>query len=224
MAFWASGRRFLKYRHIRLSKRIVILCEGETDVLAVNHFIRRQWENDGLKSIGLHADNLQAKLEEVFVKVPLYLKNPKVIAVFTLIDLHKMNRFIQGPYSSIEENIQKARNWLKNQFSSDILAKFYPHLSVHEVEAWILAEGISLEKRLKTSISIENNAEEIDDQNPPKSRMNSIFHKCGKREGFKEIRDGTPLFQSLDFHKVYQKCPYFRHFYDELKETGTTAL
>ena len=135
-----------------------------------------------------------------------------------------MNRVIHSPCSSIEEKIQKSRNWLKNQFPPDLLKIFSPHLSVHEVEAWILAEGISLQKRLKTSVSIENNAEEIDDQNPPKSRLNSIFHKCGKREGFKEIRDGTPLFQSLDFHKVYKKCPYFRHFYDELKQIGTTAL
>jgi len=224
MAFWASGRRFLKYRHIRLSKRIVILCEGETDVLAVKHFIRRQWENDGLKSIGLHADNLQAKLEDVFVKVPLYLKNPKVIAVFTLIDLHKMNRVIHSPCSSIEDKIQKARDWLKNQFSHDLFKKFFPHLSVHEVEAWILAEGVSLQERLKSSIPIENNAEEIDDQNPPKSRLNDLFHKCVKKEGFKEIRDGTPLFQSLDFQAVYQRCSYFRHFYDELKRVGMTAL
>ena len=93
------------------------------------------------------------------------------------------------------------------------------------MESWILAEGTALQKRLKDpQISPEKNAELIDDQNPPKTRLNAIFHTHGKKEGFKEIRDGTPLFKSLDFDTVYEHCHYFRLFYDELKRIGMEFL
>ena len=215
----------MKYFRLRSAKRIVILCEGETEVLAVKHFIQRQWEKDGLKSIGLQTDDLRAKLDDVYTKVPLHLKNPKVIAVFTLIDLYEMKRVIYGRYDPLNDKVEKAKKWLKNDYPKDILERFFPHLSVYEVEAWILGEGDALKKRLKDpEISPENNAEEKNDQNPPKARLNKIFRKHGRRDGFKEIRDGTPLFKVLNFEKVYKSCPYFRNFYDELKKIGKSIV
>lgn len=67
----------MKRREIRQGKRIVILCEGDTEEIAVDHFIRRQWEIDDLKTIGLQKINLDGKLEDVFNKVPLYRPTPK---------------------------------------------------------------------------------------------------------------------------------------------------
>ena len=36
-------------------RQIWILCEGKTEENAINYFIKKQWENDGLKSVGLSA-------------------------------------------------------------------------------------------------------------------------------------------------------------------------
>jgi hypothetical protein len=42
-------------------QRIVILCEGDTEESAIEHFIKRQWEVDGLEEIGLHPINLDER-------------------------------------------------------------------------------------------------------------------------------------------------------------------
>jgi len=82
----------MKRHQFTQGRRIIILCEGDTEEIALRHFIRRQWETDGLRTIGLHPINLNGKLEEVFSYVPRYRLDSQVIAVFTLIDLYGMDR------------------------------------------------------------------------------------------------------------------------------------
>jgi hypothetical protein len=77
----------VKRHQFTQGRRIIILCEGDTEEIAIKHFIRRQWEADGLRAIGLHPINLNGKLEDVFAYVPRYRRDSQVIAVFTIIDL-----------------------------------------------------------------------------------------------------------------------------------------
>lgn len=48
----------MKRHQFTQGRRIVILCEGDTEEIAIKHFVRRQWEADGLRAIGLHPINL----------------------------------------------------------------------------------------------------------------------------------------------------------------------
>jgi hypothetical protein len=200
--------------------RIVVLCEGETEVVAVRHFIARQWEADGLRSVGLDRIDLRAKLPEVGKFATRYLNDPKVLGVFTLVDLYKMNKVVHQPNDDLEQKVRRVRDWLRAQVRHPGASRFFPHVCVHETEAWILAEGRALAERLKdASIRPDPSAESKNLQNPPKKRVNELFQKSWLKRSYGEIQDGTPLFKRMEFDRVYE-CQYFREFYDDLKRAA----
>jgi len=195
---------------------IVILCEGPTEELAMRHFIARQWQSEGLGSVGLKPINLKGKLEDVR-KANLYLDEYDVLAVFTLIDLQGMNRVDHQPQDNLERKIQRVRTWLKAQVNHTRADQFFPHICVHQTEAWILAEGRALATRLRDpGIEPDPNAEVKNFRNPPSGRLNDLFRRNNKQRYHKKT-DGTPLFKAMRFAVVYDSCQYFRSFYDGLR-------
>jgi hypothetical protein len=85
------------------------------------------------------------------------------------------------------------------------------------VEAWILAEGDALSQRLKDPrIGPDPHAEKRNFQKPPKKVVNELFWR-NRKTRYEEITDGRPLFSKMKFQPVYDTCPYFRKFYDDLK-------
>jgi len=211
-------------RNRRLKKRIVILCEGDTEENAIKYFVWPQWQKDGFGEIGLPTINLKAQLE----KIPRYAQNnakkEEVLAVFTLIDLYGMDRVRHRKDDDLSHKVARVQKWLRKGLSTKIRQKFHPHLSVHEVEAWLLADGRCLVKRLNDkSIKPDPQAEKRNFENPPSSRLKSLFKKY-KREGYTKIVDGVALFQDADFETVYATCHYFRDFYDDLKAVAKANL
>lgn len=203
----------------------MILCEGDTEEIAVKHFIRRQWETDGLRTIGLHPINLNGKLEDVFSYVPRYRRDSQVIAVFTLLDLYGMNRVQHAPHDNLSDKVARVKIWLRGNFGAVCADFFYPHISVHEVEAWLLAEGGCLAKRLKDAKIQPNPNTEIQNfDNHPSKRIDNLFKHHRHGDGYHKINDGIALFKCLQFEPVYKTCQYFREFYDELKLVGQSAL
>lgn len=197
--------------------RIVILCEGDTEELAVQHFIARQWKSDGLGFVGLQPISLDGKLQSVGKFADLYLDDQNVLAVFALVDLQGMNRVDHQPQDNLERKIQRVRNWLSEKVSHNRANRFFPHVCVHQTEAWILAEGRALATRLPESrIEPDLNAEIKNFANPPSKRLNELFLKYKKRR-YNKIADGTPLFTSMGFAPVYDSCQYFKAFYDGMK-------
>jgi hypothetical protein len=200
--------------------RIVVLCEGETEVVAVRHFIAPRWEADGLQSVGLNGIDLRAKLPDVGKFATRYLNDTAVLAVFTLVDLYKMNKVVHRPNDDLEQKVERVRDWLREQVRHPRASRFFPHVCVYETEAWILAEGRALAERLgDAKIRPEANAESKNLQNPPSKRLNDLFVRHGK-QSYRKIVDGTPLFKRMAFDPVHESCLYFRAFYDDLKRAA----
>jgi hypothetical protein len=110
------------------------------------------------------------------------------------------------------------QSWLRAQVQRHHRAQdFFPHVSVHEVEAWILAEGAALSQRLQDpSIRPDPQAELKDFQKPPKKVIGELFWR-NKKTRYRETLDGQPLFSKISFRPVYDSCRYFRKFYDDLR-------
>ena len=220
----------MKRARRRQAKRIVILCEGDSEEIAVREFIRRQWEADGLKAIGLPTTNLDGKLEDVFDNVVRFRRDPKVLAVFTLVDLFEMKRVSHKPDDALADKVRRTCNWfridgappeLKDEFKSLEMRSFYhPHISVHEVEAWLLADG----KCIGPGVSPLTKAEEKNFQNPPKARVKKTLRKLRNRDDYREVIDGEIMFKRARFNAVEESCPYFKAFYDDLKQVAQRAL
>ena len=195
-----------------------MLCEGRTEELALEHFIARQWKADGFGSVGLGHRDLGGNLNKVGPFACNSLDRGDVLAVFTLVDLYKMSRVIQPSDDELEAKVDRVRSWLRTQVERHPGARdFFPHVSVYEVEAWILAEGAALSQRLQDpSIRPDPQAESKDFQKPPKKRIGELFWR-NRKTRYREILDGRPLFSRMEFQSVYDSCPYFRRFYDDLK-------
>lgn len=205
------------------SRRIVVLCEGKTEGLAVQHFVTRQWVADGLASVGLDRVDLRGHLDKVRVFARNYLDEQNVLAVFTLVDLQGMALVSHPPNDELDAMVRRVQDWLRNEVHQhDRAADFFPHVSVHQVEAWILAEGTALSERLRDpSVEPDPEAESKNFQNPPSERMNSLFRKSKLKRRYQKIEDGEPLFSKMEFQPVYESCRYFKKFYDDLKTAAT---
>jgi hypothetical protein len=206
-------------RALKRGRRIVVLCEGKTEELAVRYFVARQWEADGLASVGLDRIDLRGHLERVGVFTRNYLDERDVLAVFTLVDLQGMTLVSHPPNDELDAKVRRVQGWLHNQAQQHIRARdFFAHVSVHQVEAWILAEGAALSQRLREpSIAPDPDAELKDFQNPPSERISGLFLRSKEKRRYQKIEDGEPLFSKMDFQPVYDSCRYFRKFYDDLK-------
>jgi hypothetical protein len=203
--------------------RIVVLCEGETEELALRFFIHRQWISDGLEAVGLDSRNLEGKIQSAGKFACGYLDEQEVLAVFTLVDLQGMTRVSHQSSDSLGVKIQRVQEWLRAQVNHVRKGQFRPHVCVHETEAWILAEGEALAARLRYSgLNPDPNAELKNFENPPSKRLNELFLRH-KSERYKKKIDGTPLFKAMKFEPVYASCKNFQAFYDDLKSVAPTA-
>lgn len=201
-----------------------MLCEGDSEELAIKWFLRRQLEEAGLKGVSLHPINLAAKLEDIFVKTRLFQHEPGVVAVFTLIDLYGMNRVRHAPDATLDQQVEAVRRWLRQGVRDVPATFFHPHVCVHDIEAWFLAEGQALAKRLKyRSLSPCPHAESLNLVDPPKSRVNQLF-RTHLHRGYGEVSDGTPLFGALSHAQIYETCRYYHELYDDLLAVARTAL
>jgi hypothetical protein len=200
--------------------RIVVLCEGDTEELAVRHFIAPQWKSEGLGSVGLQPRNLNGKPQNAGKFARLYLDEREVLAVFTLVDLQGTIQVVHKRQDGLDAKVQRVRAWLRGQVTHSRASQFFPHVCVHQIEAWILAEGRQLAKRLgDPKIGPDADAEFKNFQSPPSERLNRLFLKI-RSVRYNKIADGTPLFKAMQFGPVYKSCRYFREFYDDLKAVG----
>lgn len=205
----------MKRRDILAPHRIVILCEGDTEEHCVKHFLRRSLDAEGLKPVGLHPINLRGKLDDVRAYVPRYQRDERVIAAFTLVDLYGINRVTHAVTHTLDDKVVSVKSWLRDGLEN-YPEFFHPHVCVHEIEAWFLAEGEALRTRLKAhGLTASNNAEELNFLDPPKKRLNRLFKQYLHRP-YEENGDGQPLFKALEHELVYERCRYYREFYDDL--------
>jgi hypothetical protein len=129
-----------------------------------------------------------------------------------------MNLVNHPPDDELDAKVDRVQSWLRAQVSGHRRAQdFFPHVSVHEIEAWILAEGAALWQRLQDpSIRPDPQAELKDFQKPPKKRIGALFRRS-KKTSYRETLEAQPLFSKMSFQPVYDSCRYFRKFYDDLK-------
>jgi hypothetical protein len=202
---------------------IVLLCEGETETLATELFLRRQFEADGLKSIALQPINLKGKLGDIGDFTRRYRSDTRVAAVFTLVDLYGLPVPNIATVASLEDKVSAARAWLREQVREDA-DFFHPHVSVHELEAWFLAEGQALSKRLEhPKLRPDRQAERKNFDNPPNKRVDALFRQHLKHE-YRKIIDGKPLLSELSHDAVIETCEFSRALYDDLVAVARGTL
>lgn len=203
--------------------KFVLFCEGATEKGALPDFLRR-WLNAQLPvRIGVqpvHFNGWAELVKDSPTKARLHLRNPDVIAVVALLDLHGPT-FYPKSCTTADERCSWAKVHLENQVND---SRFRQHFAVHDLEAWILSQPevlpIAVRKKLPAKAA---KPETVNFNEPPAHLLNRLYEEATGRR-YKKRTYGEELFRKLDPQSVCDKCPYFRKLADDLVELANIAI
>ena len=150
------------------------------------------------------------------------LNDKSATAVSMILDYYKF-----PGKSKILESIQKSETTCygkvmiieENLIEEINNPKFFPYLQLHEFEAMLFSDIDCMEyeypgrekdiKKLSHSIDKKfNSPEEIDENEPPKRRIISVFPDYKKAK----VRVGPIIANKIGLNKIREKCPHFNEW------------
>ena len=130
------------------------------------------------------------------------LANKNIVKVFSLEDLDE---------NDLEEYRKKFISNVKKSHHN----KYEPKFAKHEIETWILADIITLRNyKLVGYTDYSDPENQINSKKKPKLYIKELFKK--NKRFYKETLDGVLLLEMLDIKTVYNKCPSFKNFIDNI--------
>lgn len=196
--------------------RVRFYCEGRTERGIRDLFTPKLRE----RGLGLDVRSFNGN-GELLRKIGTVTRNALeqgVRAVFCLIDLYKVPAPIPSGLRTVSERTEWLRAYIKQKVDRSYHDRFFAHIAVHEVEAWMLADEEPLVRRLGCpTLGPWPHPEEVNDQCPPSSVINDLFRRHHPRKvGYHKVKDGIPLLRELDCEKISQKCRFFRNLMEDL--------
>lgn len=199
--------------------KFLLLVEGDTEHKVLPAFIQR-WLNARLDyNVGISPVNLRGNRgfrRDIRGKVHFHLNRDRqgeIIAAIGLLDLYKGADF---PASTTA--VPDRYDW-GVRYYEDLVghAKFRMFFAVHETEAWLLSDPRIFAQPTRRRIQREagNAPEQVNFDNPPAKRLNTIYRTVMRRS-YRKITDGGNLFESLAPDVARNKCPYLAQMLDEL--------
>jgi hypothetical protein len=198
----------------KASNTIFVYCEGQSEQDILKPLVLRYLGEDFRKvRCGIQVESLNG-IHHVYDKIGRVtrdkLRQPDVIAVFALVDL----------YGSGFNTVQQVKAELTRRVSRDCRAQFHPHVAVNELEAWIFADEDALSNWLGHRVGPFPTPERLNRQTPPASRLRTLTSRHAPRKLTTKRAFAQELFGQVDAEKIYQKCPNFRAFVDDLRQTA----
>ena len=192
---------------------VFLLVEGHLERDHLASFLRRAV--DALEGHGLRVGKMR-NYRRVGPATKAATEMYGADAVFALFDL----KGFPGVQGQSGTPAHRAR-WLKGQLisvvPSEYREKFHPHVAVHELEAWILADKSRLTELGLTGLPA-GDPEDVNFTAGPKGRLAERW-RLAKGRGYQEVIDGARLLQEIDPQVVRNGCPHFRAFITDLERT-----
>lgn len=194
-----------------VDKKVVILCEGPSD----EAILKVLFQKEKLAHITPWFQPLNGatrfREKEIRSRVCNSLKAPGVLGVFALIDLKGASVNYPADVSFYPDKArfveQHLKEFLTGLSESD---RFFPHVAVHDIEAWILADKDAVANYFgKSTISYNADCPEVIDFNRPPSYILGDLFKS-KELVYRKTVHGPELFKTVNVNTVYNKCPHFK--------------
>lgn len=166
----------------------------------------------------LHPKNMEnggAFLRKIGRVVENTLSLGEADRVFGLMDLYGTVIPYPAGLHVPEARAEYLQNHLKRLVPETYRPHFHPHVAVHELEAWLLADESGLIGRLRHSVPPWPNPEKVNFDKPPAAHVNELFRRHLKMTYGKAV-DGGRLFGKINPDIVMNKCPHFKLFIDDL--------
>ena len=203
---------------------LAIYCEGDTEALAlprlVHYFQKSRLGSDPIKIKILNVKGVGNYVRAIGSNVQIRLDQGDWF-VFGLLDFYgigiplpKLSATVDNP---IEARLKHLEQVIVSRVAEPYRKKFKQHFAVHEVEAWIFADERALSKQLAGArVPSEAHPEELNTGNHPAKRLASLYSKHGQT--YIKSVDGPLLLKAGEPELIYDKCPHFRLFIDDVLE------
>ncbi len=99
--------------------------------------------------------------------------------------------------------------------------RFRMYFSVHELEAWLLAQPALLPPEIQPALDeIAADPEEVNFDEPPGRLLERLFREAVNRRElrhpYRKMKHGVRFFRQLDPEIAYGKCPYLSRMLDDV--------
>ena len=206
---------------------IVIYCEGETEQrvlpFLLNYFQARRRADEAQARLSARSLNgVSAYLTKIGPAVRNRIDVEGDQVVFGLIDFYRCGLHFVRPKAQDTDTLARRVEHLESQIHELIPTgcrrHFHQHFAVHEIEAWILSDEEPLHKRLGDSqLGPWPRPEEVNLNKSPSTQIMELYWNK-RRESYQKTTDGENLLRKANPDRIYEKCPYFREFVDEVLE------
>jgi hypothetical protein len=181
---------------------ILLLAEGDTErALAgyLKQFLDRRAEAAQRPKVALRTKTLTLSAANLRGRIRLELRDPEALAVVALVDVYP--RFASA---------QDAKAFLLDAAGRD--PRFYAHVALHDVEAWLLPfwDHICARLRIKDRAGPGTHPEDVDLQRPPSKRLEELYRLAKPAQKYIKPIEMSVILKGKDLMIVAQQCPEFR--------------
>lgn len=106
---------------------------------------------------------------------------------------------------------QKMNQWVRGN------AKFYPHVALHDFEAWLLPYWSKIQQLTKSNrVAPAANPEIVNHNNPPAYRLQEVFRTGGHKKSYSKTIDAPRILRGEDLSVAIQGCPELKAFVNRI--------
>ncbi len=190
--------------------KIVIICEGKTEnafkpclvEFLKSRFLELQRKTQ-LPKLVFDVHNGAIPKEDKLKRVVTNLLNSKkspANAVIALSDVYPA-------FEDAEDAKSKMQQWVGVQ------PHFYPHVALHDFEAWLLPYWDRIRKLAgRDAAPFGSQPETVNHGNPPAHRMVKLFEAGTCRDSYKKPRDAGRILRDADLMVAILACPELKAF------------
>jgi hypothetical protein len=184
--------------------KIAILVEGATEVAfqqKLRDFLQNYLGQQMPKLKFIKQDGRIPK-EEKLKRIVEILLNSDCDAVIALTDVYTGTK----DFKSAEDAKAKMNQWVGNN------PNFYPHVALHDFEAWLLPYWETIKILAKHNRSAPSGSPEtVNHDKPPAYRLKEIF-ELGKASSYNKVFHGRKILEKSDLMIAIQACPELKMF------------
>jgi hypothetical protein len=194
--------------------RLAILVEGKTEKAFKPYLLAywpkrlpgklpklEIWSYDGRIPTG---DKLKRVVENL-----LNDKKRPTDAVIALTDVYTGSNPPEFP--TAEAAKQKMREWIGAE------KRFYPHVALHDFEAWLLPYWEKIKKLTGSNRKSPGRfPEKVNHGNSPAYRLAEVFRTGPKTQGYVKTRDAGRILKDEDLSVAINACPELKAFVERI--------
>jgi hypothetical protein len=203
-------------------RRVIVYVVGPSDQLIVPALLRDliplareagvSFEPPRLPSAGVGGDD--RLLWEVPRLAEIDLRSPGVAAVFALMDSHL-------PGEKSDPVLERLRAAGRSRLTCDQRERFHAHVASPEIEAWLLADEKAVTDYLAGfGVKVSKRWPRPEELSDAKAEFDKLFMRARRPRLYMATTDGPLIAQRVRPEIVAKKCPRFRAFVEDLRNTA----